>query len=653
MRPSRSSAAVSSSPSGIASRSSGPPSPPPIRSARASEDREIGEPEEVELEQADPRHVVHVELRRRQGLLVALAARRGALQRRQPGERLARDHDPGGVRAGVAGDALEAARGVDQLAHRLVALGGEAQLLDLAEGGVDGDAERVGDEAGDAVDVAEAHAEGAPAVADRGLRAEGAEGHDLRHAVAAVALGGVADHLLAAVVREVEVHVRHLAPLGVEEALEDQPVLRRLDVGDAEAVEHDRGGGRAAHAHRDAPLAREAGDVAHDQDVLDEAGLLDHAQLVAQPLALRLAGVAVAVGEALLAEGAEVGGGGRPLGDAGVGQQRAPEVEADVHLFGDAGGGVAGAGEFGQQRPHLLLGAEVEGAALELHAVGLVDRGVGADAEQHVVGALLVGRGVVGVVGEHERQAELAGEGHEPRVEAAELLLPVLLQLDVVTAGEDVGVPAERLAGVRLALLGERRHDLARGAAGERDQAVRVPRQQLAVDARAVVEAFEVGGRGELQQVAVPGLVLREQREVPGRARRGVAVEAAPRRDVALEADDRVQAVRARLVVEAERAVEVPVVRDRERVLPQRLRARDQVRDGAEPVQQGVLAVRMQMREHRETGLCPCANGRTAVVPALWRTAAGLSTGPQSARAPRRPRPSLRVSAAGRGRAGR
>ena len=86
-------------------------------------------------------------------------------------------------------------------------------------------------------------------------------------------------------------------------------------------------------------LVREAGDVAHDQDVLGEAGLRDHLKLVAQPFALRLAGVAVAPLEAFLAELPQVAVGGHALGDAGVGQQGAPEVEADVDLLGDARGG--------------------------------------------------------------------------------------------------------------------------------------------------------------------------------------------------------------------------------------------------------------------------------------------------------------------------
>ena len=46
--------------------------------------------------------------------------------------------------------------------------------------------------------------------------------------------GGVADHLAAAAVVEVDVDVGHRRALGVEEALEQQTVRDGIDVGDAQ-----------------------------------------------------------------------------------------------------------------------------------------------------------------------------------------------------------------------------------------------------------------------------------------------------------------------------------------------------------------------------------------------------------------------------------
>ena len=62
----------------------------------------------------------------------------------------------------------------------------------------------------------------------------------------AVLLGDVADHLAAPTLVEVDVEVRHRDPLGVEEPLEEQAVLQRVEVGDPHRVRGDRPGARAA-----------------------------------------------------------------------------------------------------------------------------------------------------------------------------------------------------------------------------------------------------------------------------------------------------------------------------------------------------------------------------------------------------------------------
>ena len=98
-------------------------------------------------------------------------------------------------------------------------------------------------QAGDAIDVGVDQPSARPDVADRGLGAERAEGDDLRDAVVAVLRGDVVDHLVAAVFGEVDVDVGHLAAFEVQEALEDEAVLERIDVGDAECVKDDPSSG--------------------------------------------------------------------------------------------------------------------------------------------------------------------------------------------------------------------------------------------------------------------------------------------------------------------------------------------------------------------------------------------------------------------------
>ena len=125
-----------------------------------------------------------------------------------------------------------------------------------------------------------------------------AEGDDLGDAVGAVLVGHVADHALAAAHGEVDVDVRHRHALGVQEALEQQVVAERVDVGDLEAVGDDAAGGAAAaRADGDAVVLRVLHEVPDDQEVGVEAHVVDDAELHLHPLD-RLGGRRVAVAAA-------------------------------------------------------------------------------------------------------------------------------------------------------------------------------------------------------------------------------------------------------------------------------------------------------------------------------------------------------------------
>ncbi len=201
-----------------------------------AQDREVGQAEEVELEQAQGLDPVHLVLgHQRVGV-------RGPLERHQLGQRLAADHDAGGVRGGVAGDALELAREPDQLRDLRV---GVVHLLELRrhdQGLVELDPELVGDGLGDPVDLAVAHAQHAADVADRRPGQHRAEGDDLGDVVLAVLAADVVDDLVPPLVLEVDVDVGHRHAVGVEEPLERQAVVDGVDRGDPEGVGHDRPG---------------------------------------------------------------------------------------------------------------------------------------------------------------------------------------------------------------------------------------------------------------------------------------------------------------------------------------------------------------------------------------------------------------------------
>ena len=148
------------------------------------------------------------------------------------------------------------------------------------------------------VDLAVGHLQHAADVAQHAARLQGAEGDDLRDAVAAIALLHVPDDLVAPVLAEVDVEVRHRDALGIEEALEQKPEADRIEIGDGERIGDQRAGaGAAARPDRNALRLRPLDEIGDDQEVAGIFHAGDDAELEGEPLAIILGGVAV--GEAV------------------------------------------------------------------------------------------------------------------------------------------------------------------------------------------------------------------------------------------------------------------------------------------------------------------------------------------------------------------
>ena len=82
--------------------------------------------------------------------------------------------------------------------------------------------------------------------------------------LAAVLVNHIVDDLLPPVVLEVHVYVRHFLALHIQEALEDQPVRQRIDIGHAQAVKRQARRRAAPHREEDVALPHELGDVPHN-----------------------------------------------------------------------------------------------------------------------------------------------------------------------------------------------------------------------------------------------------------------------------------------------------------------------------------------------------------------------------------------------------
>ena len=355
-------------------------------------------------------------------------------------------------------------------------------------------------------------------------RLDGGEGDDLRHMVRAVPIGGVLDHVASVALIEVHVDVRHLLSAGVQEALEEQVVLDRVEVHDPKAVGHAAPGRRSTTgSDADVLLLGVADQVPHDEEVGREAHVGDDAQLVVEALD-HLVGERrpIALPGALVGELAQVlrrpvlgGAAGDLLWHRELRQARLAELELDVRPLGDQEGRVAGGLVVLEQVAHLGRRLEVVLRAVELEPLLVCEQRTGLHAQQGIVGLGVAPMGVVAVVGGEQRSADGVGDLDQLRVGLDLLRQAVILQLDEeVALAEDLLEPRRPSEGLLL-VAGEQRleHD-ATEAPGRRDQALGVLGQQLPVHAGLVVVALEVRRGRELEEVLVALGGLGEQGQV-------------------------------------------------------------------------------------------------------------------------------------------
>ena len=475
------------------------------------------EAEEVELHQARLLDPFHVELGDRHRRF------RIAIERHHLGERPVADHDAGGVGRGVAVQSFELLGDVEGAPHHRIAVARRLQARLVVDGAAERDRiERVlRHQLAELVDLAIRHLQHAADVAQHAARLQGAEGDDLRDLVAAVALLHVADHLVAAVLAEVDVEVRHRHALGIEEALEQEPEADRIEVGDGERVGDERAGARAAPGpDRNALPLRPLDEVGDDQEVAGIFHAFDHVELEGEPVAVVVDGAAgrspVRLDAALeprlraLAQLGRLVDRGTALADREARQDRRlharPEGAAlrDLDRRGDR------LGQIGEQRGH--LGARLE-AVLggELAPIGLGDEPAFGDADQRVMRLVILAGGEERLVGGDERKPARIGELDQRRLDQALGRGAVALQLDIEPVAEQA---LQHLAAhARQAALagGDRGIERPARAAGERDQAVDLAGEPGELEARRLVRRrFEKGARVEPHQAAVAGLARGE-----------------------------------------------------------------------------------------------------------------------------------------------
>ncbi len=570
------------------------------------EDGERREAEEVEFHQAGLLDPFHVELGDRQIRF------RIAVERHQFRERPVGDDDAGRVRRSVAMQAFELLRDVERAPDDGLAVARRLQPRLLGNG--TRQRHRIGrilrHQLAELVDLAVGHFEHPADVAQHPARLQRAEGDDLRHLVTAVALLDVADHLVAALLAEIDVEIRHRYPLRIEEALEQQAEPDRIEIGDGERIGDERAGaGAASRTDRNALRLGPLDEIGDDQEISGVFHPLDHAEFELQPLLVFLDRVSrrgSMLGDPVLEPGA-----GAPhqfgrfvdrlAAEREPRQDRFAHARAEGAALRDLDGRCERFGQVGKERRHLGAGLEMMLRG-ELPTLVVGEEPAFGDADQGIMGLVVLAPGEERLVRGNQRNAVPIGELDEQRFGMSLGLGAVALQLDVEAVPEQL---EQRLqpGGGKLALArGDGAVERTGRAAGERKQALRLAPQRGKLEMRARAgRRAEICPRDEPHQAQI-ALFARGQQHDPrqlGRPHRGATW---PRVQIAeihrqRAADDRLNPRGSHFVGEFQRSEHVVAVGERERRLAIGLGKLRELADRHRAFEQRIGRVHMQVHE--------------------------------------------------------
>ncbi len=376
---------------------------------------------------------------------------------------------------------------------------------------------------GQLVDLAERHFQDPAHIAQHAARQKRAESDDLRHLVGAIAAADIGDHLVAAGLAEIDVEIRHRHAFGIEKALEQQGKADRIEVGDGQGIGDERARARTAPRPDGNPFRLGPFDeVRDDQEIAGELHPLDDRQFEFEPFRVILFGLAgrgamlgEAVGKPRHRLRPQFGGLVRALRE--VWQDRLSGLRAEGAAQRDLDAVARRLGQVLEQLDHFGAGLEAV-LARQAAAVVLADHRAFGNAQERVMRLVIRRRGEIRLVGRHQRQFFRIGDIDQPRLDLRFAVEPMPLQLNVKPARIERRQRGE--AGLRdLGLAGAQSPvERAVRAAAERDQPLARHGQLRQRDMRRFARLdLEPGLRGQMHQIGVASLVLRQQHDIAAR----------------------------------------------------------------------------------------------------------------------------------------
>jgi hypothetical protein len=267
-----------------------------------------------------------------------------------------------------------------------------------------------------------------------------------------------------------------------------------------------------------------------------------------------------------------------------------------------------------KQGLHLCFGFHVRFLSQETKPLRVVEIASRADRQQHVVRLRVFPPEVVGVIGGHNADAELSSKVQHTFGHLAFIRYAVLLDFEPeALRAERLTEPFGAAASFVQVSLSEIQRNLTGQAGSEAHEATRVMGQHLLVNPGPPVEPLHEADRRQPDQVAVSFAVPGQQHQVAVGRRRPVWLlpkRAGTEGEIRLEAENGSDLLPFGVLVERPGSMHVAMVGNGQAVHAKFPDLGHEIRDPVGPVQQGVLAVGVEMDKWH---LSLCAIGY-----ALW-----------------------------------
>src|SRR5262249_35652205 len=377
------------------------------------------EGEEVHFQQAhlfDVGHRIH----RRDFILVRL------IERYELGDGLRGNYDSRSVRRGMTRESFQTLRDLNQFSNPRIILNKILQIRILRHGLVERDVQLRRYHLRDLIDLRIRHLHAAARVLDHTASGHRSESDDLGHIFPTVFFRDVVDNGCSTVHAEIDVDIRQRDAFGVQEALEEKSILKRIDICNAHAIRNETARRRSATwTNRNVVLASIADEIPNDQEIPRILHTLNNFDLLLEPhfvfrnrvLQYAAVGQRVEIGEAVLET---IANNFRKIGVDRKSRwndelrkwifdllqlQAAPLC--DLHCL------IEHLRNFAEHTVHLFTCFEIELIGVELHAIRIVHCLAGLDAQQNIVRAAIVLTHVVTVVrGNDSNAGPLADAQH-------------------------------------------------------------------------------------------------------------------------------------------------------------------------------------------------------------------------------------------------